>query len=165
VFGNRCSFVTRTPRKSFGDALRELLDIPGLEVLTPFLGAHASRLSYVRIRKALVFGAHKSSLLDQHTLSFVPLARTAEPDDYSLERRVLARSPGERRIATLQEHEMVEIGAGETHWPAGVHAKEPPPAELLAALGTHRVADDPEHHDLTWWLDRIRVRVFNRRRH
>ena len=111
--GNRPLLLVRTPRKHITNTPCELLDVLGIECLTPFGGALSSQSSGLSISEALLFRPCEGAFLDQHTLSLVPFPRTAKPDDHGPERRIPAGSPGECSIATRQEREMIEIGTRE----------------------------------------------------
>jgi hypothetical protein len=126
VFGNRPLLVLRTPGKQIAHAPREALDVLGIEFLTTFCSALAGQPSRLGIREALLFRACESGFFYQHTLSLVPLPRTAEPDYHCTKRRIPPGAPRERGIATRQEHEMIEIGTVEAQWPFGFHPEEAP---------------------------------------
>jgi len=155
MLGNRPLLVTWTPGKQLAHAPRELLDVLGIELLTPFGGTLANQLPGLGIRQTFLFRPCERRFLYQHTLPLVPLPRTAETDDDGTEGRIPARSSRERRIATRQEHEMIEIRTREAQRPFRFQSEEAPLAKLFATLFADRVSDDPKHDDLTWWRDAV----------
>jgi hypothetical protein len=82
VFSNGTLLFPRTPGKQVAHTSRELLDVLGIDLLTPFGRPLPSQLSGFRIGEAFLFRPCKSGLLDQHTLSLVPFPRMAEPHDH-----------------------------------------------------------------------------------
>ena len=123
-------------------------EILGIVRLTPFSRALSSQSTSLGVGEAFLFRPHERVLFDQHTLSLVALAGTAEAHHHGLKRRVSAGSSSERGISTLEEHQVIEIGATQAERPFHLQSKKAPFRKLVAALRANRVTDDPEHDNL-----------------
>jgi hypothetical protein len=110
----------------FGAAFRFAVAVP-----CPCLG----------IVQALGFGALERLLLDQESLTFVPLARAAPLQDDGRERGVLAGTACQGGIAGRKKAEVIKIRAGQTEGPTIAREEDPrPPAEIFAAFIAARLA-------------------------
>jgi hypothetical protein len=95
-----------------------------------------------------LFRLRQGRFFDQHALPFVPFARAAEADHHGLKVRILSGPQSERVIASLEKHQVIEIGTPKAEGPLPIHTQELPFKELFLALRTFRVADNPEDYDL-----------------
>ena len=106
--------VRRATRVPPSDGPREILVEPTVEAFAlrrrprPRLGSR-SRVSF-----ALFLRPAKGLVLDEDALPLVPLASGAPPDDNGSKTGVLARPPGQRRVASRQEHQVVKISTVHT---------------------------------------------------
>jgi len=108
-------------------------------------GSLADALARLGVGQTFALGLLQRRLLDQHALALVASARAAEPDHDRIERRVLSGASRERCIPAGQEHEVVEVGAGEAERPLFLHAEEAAFVEFRPTLRTCRLTDDREH--------------------
>ena len=111
MFGDHPLLVRRTPGKQFPDAVRERADVFHIQFLPMFGRALASQSTSLGVGQTLPFGLRERLFFHQHTLPFVPLARTAETNHHCPERRVAAGSSRERSVSASKEHQVIEIGA------------------------------------------------------
>jgi hypothetical protein len=134
VFGNRLLLLVGTPGKELSDTPRERTHIRGIELSTPFGRPLPRTLTGISIREAFLFRPRQRFFFDEHTLSFVAFACATETDDDGAERRVAACASGERGVAPLEKHQMIEISARQTQWPFCLQTQKAPLAELLSTF-------------------------------
>src|SRR5439155_24688221 len=164
VFSNRLLLLVRTAWKQFADASREPIDVLGVERLTPLGGAFSSELPGRGVRQTFLFCPCERRLFHQYTLALVALPRTTEADHHRAQSRISAGASGQGGIPTWQEHEMIQIGTGETQGTFRFQAQKTALAKLVATFGADRVPDDPEDHDLARRRGPVTRRSARRRR-
>ena len=81
-------------------------------------------------------------------MSLVALPAPTESNDDCTQGRMLAHSPRQRRVATWEKDEMVEIRTAQTERLVALLPEQPPLRQLRSAFPAHRVATDPEHDNL-----------------
>ncbi|OGA71445.1 MAG: hypothetical protein A3G81_15770 [Betaproteobacteria bacterium RIFCSPLOWO2_12_FULL_65_14] len=134
VFGNRLSFLDWTGWEQFRHALREALDVLGVERLPPFGGALAGQSPRFGVGQALLLRSRERPLFDQHALPLVAPPRTAEAHDDRAQRRIARGTPSERGVPARQEHEMIQIRTSEAQRPFPLEAKKAPLAKFFATF-------------------------------
>jgi len=148
VLGNRSLFLGGASGKQIADAPGEGLNIFRIEFGATFGRTFPSESTSLRVRQAFLFRARKRLLFDQHTLPFVPLARSAKAHHHCVERRVARGASGEGNVPTFKKQQMIQIGARKTEWPLCLHTKKAPLPEFLATFRADRIAHDPEDNNL-----------------
>src|SRR5215831_18146145 len=108
---NRPRLLGRTPRKHLANRLRHARDKDLILLVATNFSVCAPNPSFVSIRATLLFRLFQRSLLDQHTLPLVSLPRPAETNHHGGKRAVLSSTPRQRRVASGQINEMIQVGA------------------------------------------------------
>ena len=102
-----------------------------------------------RIGETLLLGSVQSGGGDEDTLALAAVPRASPLHDHGAQRRIFARTAGERGVATGQEFEVIEFRAGQAKRLAFFEADPIPRSQLRAALRALRLAPDDEDNDLT----------------
>jgi hypothetical protein len=144
VVGNCAALRSRAAGKRVAQSLGKLAHVALVEFLPTLRCSLTGALAGRGIRQALSLRPLERRFFDQHSLTLVPLSRSAEPDDHRTEGRVLARSTRQRRITAGEEDEMVEVGASEAEGPFPFHPEKAPLPQFTPALRTCRITNDPE---------------------
>ena len=104
----------RTAWEQLTNSLRKPLDVLSVEIRTPLDFALSTTRTCLTVGQALRFGPRESLLLDQNTLSLVPVPGVTPLEDDCGQRRVLAGAARQRCVPGSQEDEVVEISARQT---------------------------------------------------
>ena len=116
----------RAAGKQLAQPPRKLVYVALIILLAPQRRPLPRALAHIFVSQTLLLGSIESGPLNEQPLTFVSSTRPAEPDYDSRKRRMLAGAASERGIAAGQEHEVVEVGAGETESLLSLHAQQAP---------------------------------------
>src|SRR5688572_11609142 len=117
MFGNRPLLLGRATRIQLADAFRKRPYVLRIELPTPLRRAPSNQTTSLGIRQAFPLSARKRFFVDQHALSLIALSRPAKADDSRTQCRVTTSSASKCGISTLEEHQVIEVGAAQAKGP------------------------------------------------
>lgn len=134
VLGNCPLLLDWATGEHLAYAPRERGDVGGIVHLTPFNRTLPSQSTSLGVGQAFLFGSLERGFFDEHTLTLVAPAGTAEAHNHSMQRRVPFGAASQRGVSTLEENEMIEIGTPQAKRPFPLHAKKAPLPKFLGAF-------------------------------
>lgn len=148
VLGDRRGLFRWAPWILRSDVTSELGTVFRVQPCFTLCPALTDACASIGISQALELSATQGILFDEDALTLVALPCPAKASDNGAETGVFRCAPSQGSIPALNEHKVGEVCARHAQWAPAFESEPAPTQELVTALGTLRVADDLEYHNV-----------------